>query len=329
MMLISYGTRPEALKIAPLVNKLAGRCLVLFTGQHPNGYEIKHDYSFYISNNGHRLDSIVSSILSQFYLIDEGVTHVMVQGDTTSAMAVALAAFQHGMRVIHLEAGLRSYDRQHPYPEEVNRRIISQVADIHLCPTYWNAQNLKDEKVQGKTYVVGNTGLDGLKEYKRKCRYNDVVLVTMHRRENLPIMSQWFDEINALAKEYDHLRFIMPIHPNPEVRTHRHLLSDVDVVDSLPRNELLDILVKARLVITDSGGLQEECAYFNKICLVCRKTTERPEALDNSSVLVGEPHVLKMWFQRYVNDYRVTGRCPFGDGNSTEKVIKILEKSGI
>jgi UDP-N-acetylglucosamine 2-epimerase (non-hydrolysing) len=210
----------------------------------------------------------------------------MVQGDTTTAMAVALSAFHHGIKVIHLEAGLRTYNKQNPYPEETNRRIISQIADIHLCPTNQALKNLTDEMTVGDMYVVGNTVIDNLLQYKDKCKYTNKILVTLHRRENHYLMKEWFIELEKLATMYPEYSFILPMHPNPSVQKWKYLLNNVVVIDPLPYEQMLELLIQARLVITDSGGLQEEACFFNKKCLTCRVVTERPEAIGLSTFMV-------------------------------------------
>lgn len=334
IILITYGTRPEWIKVKPLINELKRRNIkhyTLFTGQHqniaPHDADFSFDMSKVISNN--RLDSIVGNIMSEsddLYLYSEynDFTHVLVQGDTTSAMAVALSAFHHGKHVIHLEAGLRSFDKQNPFPEEVNRKIIAQIADIHLCPTSLSLHNLEIEEVRGSKYIVGNTALDNLIEYKDRCEYGDTILVTLHRRENHSIMQQWFEAVNNLAKKYPYYKFIMPLHPNPNVQKLKNLLTNIDVINSLDHPELLEVLIKTRMVITDSGGLQEECSFFNKKCLVCREVTERPEALQETSFLVGKPENLENLFNEHIETYQVTYISPFGEGNSASKIVDLL-----
>jgi UDP-N-acetylglucosamine 2-epimerase (non-hydrolysing) len=342
MILLAYGTRPEWIKTKPIIGELKKNSIeykILFTGQQVNIGEFEHDWIIQIENDMNRLDSIVSSItdnyISEFLAYIDGlyglgivktkVTHIMVQGDTTSAMAVALSAFHHGIKVIHLEAGLRTYDKQNPYPEEVNRRIISQIADIHLCPTTWALKNLTDEMTVGDMYVVGNTVIDNLLQYKDKCEYTNKILVTLHRRENHSKMTDWFLAVDSLAKWYPQYEFILPLHPNPNVQKHRNLLKSVKVIDPLPYEEMLDLLVKCRLVITDSGGLQEESCFFNKICLTCRTVTERPEAIGLSSHMVKNPENLLELFVKFHNNYKIDVECPFGDGHAAEKIMEILK----
>ena len=225
MVLLCFGTRPEWLKIKPLIKELDNYEL-LFTGQHPDLLkDIKVDYRITIGNSDNRLDQLISDCLLQF---PEGdFDSVLVQGDTASAFACAVAAFNRQKKIYYLEAGLRSYNMKHPYPEEAYRQMISRISDVNLCPTQLSRGNLIKEKTNGKIYVVGNSVLDNLLPYKDKCEYTNKVLVTLHRRENHHWMDQWFKEINDLAIEYPELEFILPIHPNPEVQKHKYLLTNI------------------------------------------------------------------------------------------------------
>lgn len=335
MILLAYGTRPEYIKIKPLMdvfNKESFQYKILFTGQHKDLLKEQIvDFQLEIpetSNN--RLNEIVKSTMTKNFswILTHGVnpSHVLVQGDTTSVLAVALSAFHHGIKVIHLEAGLRTYDNQNPYPEEQNRRLVSQITDIHLCPTELSKQNLINEKILGDKYVVGNTVLDNLLQYKDKCEYTNKVLVTMHRRENHQWMNEWFKEIDRLAELHMDLDFIIPLHPNPNVQKHKHLLKNVKIVNPMSHEELLNLLVKTKIVITDSGGIQEECSFFNKKCLTCRKVTERPEAIEQSTFMIQKPEDLFETFNRNIMNPEINFDCPFGDGHSAEKIFKILSK---
>lgn len=259
MILLCFGTRPEWLKIKPLIKHLDNYKL-LFTGQHPdllNNVEV--DYRINISDSSNRLDQLISDCLIQF---PEGdFDSVLVQGDTASAFACAIAALNRQKKIIYLEAGLRSYDLNHPYPEEAYRQMISRISDINLSPTELSRDNLMSERVNGICHVVGNTVLDNLLSYKEKCEYTNKVLITLHRRENHHWMDEWFETINHIAKENPNLEFILPIHPNPNVQKHKHLLTHVNVVDPLSHEDLLEVLVKTKFVISDSGGLQEEGSF--------------------------------------------------------------------
>jgi UDP-N-acetylglucosamine 2-epimerase (non-hydrolysing) len=187
--------------------------------------------------------------------------------------------------------------------------------------------HLENEITLGDIYVVGNTVLDNLVPYKAKCEYTNKVLVTLHRRENHDLIKDWFLEINNLALTYSDLEFILPIHPNPNVQKHKGLLTNVTVIEPLPHEELLELLVKTKMVITDSGGLQEECSFLNKKCLVCRETTERPESISSTTFMIKRPEDLEHEFNKHINLFRINedNKSPYGDGNSSKKICEILK----
>lgn len=325
-ILFCFGTRPEWLKIKPIIGLIdKSEYQLLFTGQHADLLnDIEVDYHIKIKDSDNRLDQLISDCLLQFPTGD--FDSVLVQGDTASAFACAIAAFNRQIKIYYLEAGLRSYNLQHPYPEEAYRQMIARIADVNFAPTDISYQNLIDEKVHGKVFVTGNTVLDNLKNYKLTCNYSNKVLVTLHRRENHHWMDTWFNELEKLANNYPDLEFILPIHPNPNVQKHRHLLNKVNVVDPLAHHELLEILTQCKLVISDSGGLQEEGSFFNKKVIVCRTTTERPEAIDTGHLyLCGSPNKLSVIFGSLIENYYINNKCPYGEGNSAEKVIQLIK----
>lgn len=322
-VLICFGTRPEWLKVKPIIKKL-DNCQLLFTGQHKDLLEgIKVDYRIEIGDKTNRLDQIISDCLLQF---PEGnFDTVMVHGDTVSALACALAAFSRKKKIIHLEAGLRSHDLTQPYPEEGYRQMISRIADINLAPTSLSADNLKRENVSGKIYTVGNSVLDNLIKYKSLARYDNKVLVTLHRWENHSQMDLWFKAVNNLAKKYKDLEFIIPLHHNPNVQKHKELLTHLKVVPALPHKELIEIMSQSRLIITDSGGLQEEGTFFNKKIIVCRDVTERPEGIQTGHIhLCKDPSLLENLFLSLYNNYSINTDCPYGKGNTSILVNDIL-----
>jgi len=255
------------------------------------------------------------------YIFDD-IDYVMVQGDTTTACAIALSAFNHNIKIIHLEAGLRSNNLKDPFPEEANRQLISRLADIHLCPTEFNKENLLKENVSGKIYVVGNTGLDNID--KSNCEYNNQVLITMHRRDNHDIMDKWFTEIEKIANKYTDIEFLIPLHPNPNVQKHKYIFNKVKVADPMSHDQLIEYVKKCKFVISDSGGLQEECSFLNKKIIVCRKTTERPESVGKHSIICSEPEKLKSMVNDIVNNYEINEICPYGDGESWKKIMIML-----
>ncbi len=321
MILISFGTRPEFIKLKPVMDSL-GDYKTLFTGQHVDLVKHEPDYRINIEDGANRLDSVVSSIMNSIDF--EGISSVMVQGDTTSAYAVALSAFHNRIPVIHLEAGLRTWNLEQPYPEEANRQMISRIASLHLCPTDGAKLILERENVSGVVEVVGNTVLDNLVDIKPTIEKK--ILVTMHRRENHKNIKKWFSHIDSLAKSHSEYQFLLPVHPNPAVKDNVGILKNVDVVDPMCYNELVDYLSKCSYVITDSGGIQEEAAFLRKPCLVCREETERYEGLGKFSLLCRHPDELLQIFSQ-LNDLSMDGDCPYGDGKSCEKILRVLNEN--
>lgn len=328
-LLFCFGTRPEWLKIKPIIQKLQrNQYKLLFTGQHQDLIDdvvVDHTITPHHTTSVTRLDQVVSDCIMQFPAGD--FDGVVVQGDTASTFGCALAAYHRKLPLLYVEAGLRSYNLNHPYPEEGYRQMISRLATVCYAPTDLSAKNLTNELVNGQIVVTGNTSLDNLVWYKSKCQYLDKVLVTMHRRENHGDMDLWLIAINQLAIANPNLKFIMPIHPNPNVQRHRHLLTAVQVVDPLPHDQLLQLLVKVKLVITDSGGLQEEGSFFNKKVIVCRQATERPEAIATGHLhLCPHPAQLASTFYPLIAQYYTTqAPCPYGDGMAADRIISHIK----
>ena len=293
-----------------------------FTGQHTDLLKKaeKPDYVLSIKDGPNRLDSIVQSILNKEEIFAD-IRCVMVQGDTSSAFATALAAFHRKIPVAHLEAGLRTYDKYSPYPEEFNRCAISALTEIHLCPTAVSSANLKKEGRNG-VHVVGNTVLDNLSEVVTTT--SNKVMVTLHRREKLDQIKDWFLAVNTIAQEHKHLDFVLPIHPNPEVRKHADILSDVRVVDPMGHAEFIMNLSSCLFIITDSGGVQEEAAFLKKPCIVCRDFTERVEGLGVFSILCKSPDSLKDMIKWATSIDLSSSVCPYGDGKSAQYICDLL-----
>ena len=332
MLLISFGTRPEYIKIKPLLEVFDNKIpyALLFTGQHTSllkdvigTTDIRR---LEIKNGENRLDSIVQSIMNQGHVFNN-ITSVMIQGDTTSAFAVALAAFHRHLNIIHLEAGLRTYDLNNPYPEEFNRQAISRMANIHLCPTGEAASNLKYEGLTKNVYNVGNTVLDNLNDIE--IFYGNTILITMHRRENHAIMDKWFSELENLAIRNPRYEFVIPLHPNPNVQQYKHIFNRVKVIEPMDHSSFIDMIAQCRFIITDSGGIQEEASFLRKKCIVCRKITERVEGMGSFSYLCPNPYELRSSFGwlNSNNNYIPYEEdvCPYGDGNSAEHILKVLQ----
>lgn len=327
-LLLCFGTRPEYIKVKSLKENIKDIPLkTLYTGQHKSLIDdINVDYSIDINtNNTNRLNDIWCSIMKHNYIFDD-ITHVIVQGDTSSAVAVAVSGFHNGKKIIHLEAGLRTYNIYDPYPEELNRQLISRLASVHLCPTELNKQNLINESVSGDIYVVGNTGLDNIT--RNNLIYSNKVLITLHRRDNQHIMDKWFIKLAQIADKYKDLEFIFPIHPNPAIRQYQHLLGNINVIEPISHTEMIDILKVCKFVISDSGGLQEEASYLNKKIIVCRNSTERPEIIGTNSVLCGHPDELEKNVDTIYNNYIIDTICPYKQDDIPvyQKIIDIFNK---
>lgn len=325
-----YGTRPEYIKIAPLMSEFALKEIsfrTLCIRQHTSLLDglKESDYTVNVSEATNRLDGILAAGKDIQEEAFSCISHVLVQGDTATAFTCAMAAFHRHIPVIHLEAGLRTYDRENPYPEEIYRQLISRIASIHLCPTEQNKQNLINEKVFGHIHVVGNTVLDKLVKTRDKVSYGSEVLVTLHRRENHENMAEWFSAINEEAKRYPELIFTLPIHPNPNVQKHKNLLTHVNVIEPLPYEQFIERLSTCLFAISDSGGIQEETSFLGKKVIVCRTITERPETLNSTSFLCTNPEDLhKLVASAAVKPF-VSKSDVYGAGNSGAIISELLK----
>lgn len=360
--MVVYGTRPEAIKVAPLINALRKddrfRTIVVSTGQHREMldqvnemFSIQPDHDLYLMQANQSLNLIMSRALKGLDLIldMEKPSAVVVQGDTTTAMTAAIAAFNRGTEVIHLEAGLRSWNLKSPFPEEANRRLISTVASLHLAPTKAAKENLLTEGISKEDIVVtGNTVIDALQEAKnwnttfsnpflrRIARTNKrIILVTTHRRENICAMSLIGRAVATLAVLHPEDYFVLPVHLNPLVR--EGLLPEVSgldnvcVTDPLPYDEFTKLLDRSHLILTDSGGVQEEAPSLGKPVLVMRDTTERPEAIDAGTVrLVGAKgnriisEVNNLLENQTEYHHMAKSINPYGDGRATIRSVAAI-----
>lgn len=324
MILICFGTRPEYIKVKSLIDNMQN-IKTCFTGQHKDllndiSVDIHLDFTDYCSNN--RLNEIIMNILSKPYIFDN-MDYVLVQGDTTTALAIAISAFNSSKKVIHLEAGLRTNDITDPFPEEMNRQLISRIANIHLCPTENNRQNLINENIKENIYVVGNTGLDNID--KTNCIYDNIILVTLHRRNNLELMEKWLNAVEEIAINNPEYKFILPLHPNPHVQKHKHILKKVEVIEPMNHIDTINLIKKCKFLISDSGGIQEEASFLNKKIIICRKSTERPEILGKHGILCETYDKLPEIFDNYKQTFMVNEKCPFGDGYAYKKILDIFK----
>ncbi|MDX1921308.1 MAG: UDP-N-acetylglucosamine 2-epimerase (non-hydrolyzing) [Candidatus Caenarcaniphilales bacterium] len=362
-----FGTRPELIKLAPLINaaKNSFDVRVVSTGQHKelinNLYEwfdIKVDFNLDVMQANQSPGQVIASILNATEEPLKNSDFVVVQGDTASAFAGAMSAFLQKIPVIHLEAGLRTDDVYNPFPEEMLRRQISQLTTIHLPPTELAANNLKREGFAENIHIVGNTVIDSLKntiERLNKLEKEDLknlrkhltlpeidlenkklILVTMHRRENLgEEHSNVAKALARIADEFADSLIIFPIHPNPSVRKavepYLKGKKNVLLIEPVDYVSFSWLMMKSYILVTDSGGLQEEGCFLGKPTLVLRKTTERPEAV-NAGVaeLIGtEEDVVYLKTRELLSDlaaYKKMAKASsaFGDGNSSGKVLGII-----
>lgn len=326
-LLIAYGTRPEYLKIKPLLE--IEKFDTLRVCQHGDIIDFGNpNHILEIDKKcNDRLNNIFSEIFNKLENILINYDAILIQGDTATVAACAIAAFNLKKKIIYLESGLRSFDFQNPFPEEAYRQMVSRIADINLCPTSLSKQNLENEKVLGKIFVVGNTSLDNLIHIKGDSNYLNKVLITLHRSENLDKLDLWYEELDKIALKHKNLEFVYPVHPNPLIVEKSKTLKNIKVINALAHSELLEVMKDCKLIITDSGGIQEEASFLNKKVIVCRKTTERPEAIATGHIkLCKDPNNLELLFEEIASNYFINSECPYGDGRSSEKILKILNE---
>ena len=322
--------------MSPIIRELDKRGIsfkTVFTGQHRELYDDVKDLvpepDFYLAimKENQTLTDILSSISVRFgeILRSENPDLLIVQGDTSTVAISALIAFYEKVPVGHVEAGLRTYDLTSPFPEEGNRQMVSRIASYNWAPTELAAKQLKKENI-GNITVTGNTVIDACNNFNYPISYENKVLITLHRRENFgDPMEKIFSEIDLLAKEYSHLKFIFPMHPNPNVQKLRPILKNVNIIDPLGYSEMMQLLSKVKFVISDSGGVQEECAAFGKKVLVCRNTTERPEGLDAGFAKLVHTNIVEH-FNWANKSPKWSGANPYGDGKASQKIIETIIK---
>ena len=356
-----FGTRPEAIKMAPLVQELKSRkeieCIVCVTAQHREmldqvleTFKITPDYDLNIMKPGQTLADITTRALVGLENVIKEVQPdiVLVHGDTTTTFAGALAAFYNQIDIGHVEAGLRTYNKYSPYPEEMNRQMVSCLTDMNFAPTELSKQNLLDDNKKEETiYVTGNTVIDAMKTTVTKDYYHPVfdwvgndrmILLTAHRRENLgEPMRHIFTAIKKIVDEFNDVKVVYPIHMNPKVREiAKEVLGDCDKVKMIEPLEVFDFhnfQNKAYLILTDSGGVQEEAPSLGKPVLVLRNTTERPEGVEAGTLkLVGtetdkiyeETKILLTNKEEYEKMAKATN--PYGDGHASKYIVDAIIK---
>lgn len=357
-----YGTRPEAIKMAPVISALQAdsrfTSIVVSTGQHREmldqvnrRFGIEPDYDLGLMSPGQSLNAFVSRTVAGLdpVLEQEDPDVLLVHGDTSTALAAAIAGFHREAHVVHVEAGLRTNDLASPFPEEANRRLISQISSLHLAPTSGAMENLRKENVRSRDIVVtGNTVIDSLiastewnvvfenPELQAVVDSSQrVILVTTHRRENLGSMGDFAKAIATLAENYPDSYFVLPLHLNPSVRgrilPRLSSLPNVLVTEPLPYDQFTALMNRSYLVLTDSGGVQEEAPSLGKPVFVLRDKTERPEAVLAGCVkLVGTNPDLIVAKVEGVLDHPAAYEAmanatnPYGDGRAAERSVAAI-----
>jgi UDP-N-acetylglucosamine 2-epimerase (non-hydrolysing) len=357
------GTRPEAIKMAPVIRELARHGdtfehVLVTTAQHREmldqvlrAFDIKPDVDLSLMQQNQSLAAFASrSLMSLSELLSElNPDAILVQGDTTTVMSAALAAFYQGVQVGHVEAGLRSFDRRNPFPEEINRRMAGCLSSLHFAPTERARQNLLREGVpDDAVFVTGNTVVDALKSIRLEERFDDetlarldythrrVLLVTAHRRENHgDRLRSICRALKTLVATFEDVDVVYPVHLNPNVSdaVHEELdgVAGVHLVKPVSYTDLLRLMSRCYLILTDSGGIQEEAPSFHKPVLVLRELTERPEVIEagagkitgtESSRIVEVAGQLLTDAREYAKMSSVEN--PFGDGHAAERIVRIL-----
>lgn len=354
-----FGTRPEAIKMAPLVKELDSRkeikSIVCVTAQHRemldqvlNIFKIKPDYDLNIMKQGQSLSEITSRVLLglEEVIKKEEPNIILVHGDTTTTFAGALAAFYNKVDIGHVEAGLRTYDKYSPFPEEANRIMVDRITDMYFAPTEVSKNNLLKENIdESKIYVTGNTAIDAMK-YTISNNYKNslfdwvgdskLILLTAHRRENLgEPMYNIFKAVKRLVNDNKDIKVIYPIHLNPLVRKiANEVFEDNDRIKLIEPLEVVDFhnfINKSYLILTDSGGIQEEAPSLGKPVLVLRDTTERPEGITAGTLkLVGtnEDDIYNeaTLLLNNKNEYNKMSKAsnPYGDGNTSKYIVDAI-----
>ena len=356
-----FGTRPEAIKMAPVIKELEKRdeveSIVCVTAQHRQmldqvleTFKIKPDYDLNIMKPGQTLTQITSNVLIglEERMKEEKPDVVLVHGDTTTTFAGAMAAFYNQISIGHVEAGLRTWDKYSPYPEEMNRQMVDCMTDFYFAPTELSKENLLNEgKKESKIYVTGNTAIDAMTTTVDKDYHHEVldwigdsrmILLTAHRRENLgEPMYHIFRAIKRIVDEFEDVKVVFPIHLNPKVREiANEVLGDCDRIRMIEPLEVFDFhnfQNKSYIILSDSGGIQEEAPSLGKPVLVLRDTTERPEGIKAGTLkLAGteEENIYKLTKELLVDqkEYQRMSKAsnPYGDGHASERIVDVLIK---
>ena len=354
-----FGTRPEAIKMAPLVKELEKRkeieSIVCVTAQHREmldqvleTFDITPDYDLNIMKKSQTLSEITSRVLKglEEVIVESKPDIVLVHGDTTTTFAGALAAFYNQVSIGHVEAGLRTYDKYSPFPEEMNRQMVDCMTDLFFAPTELSKQNLLNQNIDNdKIFVTGNTVIDAMKTTVTKEYNNEIfdwigddrlILLTAHRRENLgEPMRHIFKAIRRIVDEFDDVKVVYPIHLNPKVREVANEIFDgcdkVKLIEPLEVFDFHNFQNKSYIILSDSGGIQEEAPSLGKPVLVLRNTTERPEGIEAGTLkLVGtdEENIYNETKKLLIDndEYNKMSKAnnPYGDGHASERIADII-----
>lgn len=354
-----FGTRPEFIKVFPIIKKVEESAtlhpILVNTGQHREmldnlltEFAIKPDYDLKIMEKSNGLTDILTNSLQGINPIieKEQPDLILVHGDTSATLAGSIQALYHQTPLGHIEAGLRTYNKYSPFPEEMNRQITGVIADLNFTPTTKTREYLLSEgKDPNSIFVVGNSAIDTL-QYTVTENYNHpilewagdkkIVLITAHRRENIEQMAEMFRTLNKLALEYIDYRFVYPVHLNPLIQTltKQHLTAEnVRLIPPLETVDFHNIMSHSYLILTDSGGIQEEAPSLGKPVLVLRDTTERPEGVEAGTLkLIGTSSDAIIANTRLLLDNEVEykkmagTKNPYGNGDTAEQIVKIIEK---
>lgn len=361
VILTVFGARPEAIKMCPVIKELKKRknikTVVCVTGQHKQmldpvleAFKIKPDYNLSIMKKGQSLFDITVNILTLIkdVLVKEKPDAVLVHGDTSSSFSAALASFYLQIPVAHVEAGLRTYNMDSPYPEEFNRQATDLISRLYFAPTQWAKNNLLIEgKAPKSIFITGNTVIDALKsaidpDYRSElldwAGEDKLVILTAHRRENLRgAMRGIFKAVRRAADERRDIKIIFPVHFNPEIRELAGLYLSgserIKITEPLDLIDFHNLLYRAALILTDSGGIQEEASYLGKPALVMRDFTERPEGVDQGVLKLSGASYESVYknFNLLLDDEELRGKMSvpsmvYGDGRASERIVRILER---
>jgi len=354
-IVIVAGTRPEIIKVAPIIRRCIEKkikYIFVYTGQHYDhqlSNQIINDLELPLPNYSFELKSNIPStqiaeIMTNLEKISKNKNDIiLVQGDTNSVLATSLFAIKQNRKLVHVEAGLRSFDWR--MPEEHNRRMVDHISDYLFAPTKESSQNLINEKVNGKIYVTGNTVMDAVKEHikiseqkskiQNKIKFSEYILATFHRVENVDNRKNLQNIINGIIKA--DLPVIIPLHPRTKKMLKRFNLyekikrKNIQIISPQGYLDFLSLMKNCKFIITDSGGIQEECTspFLAKKVLVLRDSTERPEALKSGNI-----KLLKLNYQiiskqikfEWKHDFKKSKLSPYGNGDAAKKIVKILNK---